>query len=264
MIVALRLSPAKFLVELFLQLVIELNPVDLATLPLDLIGGLVIQAVEIGVVVCFPGLHKARVEGLILGCEPVSTNQAPPLLGECEDLLRLLLEDISLPSFDKPLLDEAAKITVEARAVAGVGMLGEILDSHHTELADFREGVNFRWAERIASAAVQVFRAITFPESRKLPGLSRARRAVRLGAFATLGTARIGPGFGFAELFESSLDADRLGRAAASSSTGFPARAVTLGLPAGIAKIIDLESVKASRHKHRSLALRGGTSRPRL
>lgn len=55
--VTLGVSTAKFLIELFLQLVIQLDTEDLAAFAFDFIGGLVIQAVKISVVVRFLGLH---------------------------------------------------------------------------------------------------------------------------------------------------------------------------------------------------------------
>jgi hypothetical protein len=53
----LRLSAPQLSIELFLQLVIELNAKDLANLVFDLVSHLVVQAVKIGIVACFLSLH---------------------------------------------------------------------------------------------------------------------------------------------------------------------------------------------------------------
>src|SRR5271163_2856601 len=73
---ALRFGLAKLSIELFLEFVVELNPEYLATLAFDVVGSLVIQAVQSGIMISFLGLHKARVNGLIVGYEAVATNQA--------------------------------------------------------------------------------------------------------------------------------------------------------------------------------------------
>ncbi len=56
----------------------------------------------------FLGLHKARVDGLIVEYEAVATNQTFPLLCQSENLLGLLLEYARISSFDKPLINEIA------------------------------------------------------------------------------------------------------------------------------------------------------------
>ena len=93
---ALRLGLTKFSIELFLKLVIELHPEYLATLAFDLVGSLLIQAVQGGIMVYFLGLHKARVDGLIVEYEAVATNQAFTLLCERKNLLRFGFENIRL------------------------------------------------------------------------------------------------------------------------------------------------------------------------
>jgi hypothetical protein len=65
---------------------------------------------------------------------------------------------------------EAAKIVLHPRAVAGVCKFGEILDSDHSELGNFRKGMNFRMAERIASVTPPIIRAVTLVEEGSLFG----------------------------------------------------------------------------------------------
>ena len=81
---SLRLSQLP--VELLLQLVVELHAEDPATLALDLVGSLVVEAVEVGVMICFFGLDEARTDGLVFRYEVVMPDEALPLLGECEYL----------------------------------------------------------------------------------------------------------------------------------------------------------------------------------
>ena len=54
----LCLSVPQLSIELFLQLVIELNADDLATLVFDPVGHLVVQAIKIGIVTCFLRLSQ--------------------------------------------------------------------------------------------------------------------------------------------------------------------------------------------------------------
>src|SRR6267378_4657775 len=110
----LRSGPTKFSVELFLEFVVELNPKHLATFAFDFIGRLVIQAVQGGIMVCFLGLHKARVNGLIVEYEAVATNQASAFLCQSENLLGFLLQYARVSSCDKPLMNQIAKIALEA------------------------------------------------------------------------------------------------------------------------------------------------------
>ena len=109
-----RLGPTKFSVELFLEFIVELNPEHLATFAFDLVGSLLVQAIQGGIMVCFLGLHKARVNGLIVEYEAVSTNQAFALLCQSENLLGLPLEYARVSSFDKPLTNQIAKIAVQS------------------------------------------------------------------------------------------------------------------------------------------------------
>src|SRR5271167_1837143 len=109
---ALRLGLTKFSVELFLEFVVKLNPEHLATLAFDLVGSLVIQAIQSGIMVCFLWLHKARVDGLIVDDETAVTNKAFAFLCQSEDLLGLLLEYARVSSCDKPLMNQIAKIAV--------------------------------------------------------------------------------------------------------------------------------------------------------
>src|ERR1700730_12123846 len=111
---ASRLCVAKFSVEVFLEFVVELNPEYPATFALDLVGSLVIHAVQGGIMVCFLGLHEARVDGLIVEYEAVATNQTSALLCQSENLLGLLLEYARVSSFDKSLLDEIAKVALQS------------------------------------------------------------------------------------------------------------------------------------------------------
>ncbi len=62
----------------------------------------------------FLGLHKARVNSLIVEYEAVATNQAFAFLSQSENLLGLLLEYACFSSFDKPLINETAKIAVHS------------------------------------------------------------------------------------------------------------------------------------------------------
>jgi hypothetical protein len=82
----LGLSATQLSIELFLQLVIELNAEDLATLVLDPVSHLVVQAIKIGIVARFLRLHKSGVNGLVFRYETLSPNQAFPLLGKGENL----------------------------------------------------------------------------------------------------------------------------------------------------------------------------------
>jgi hypothetical protein len=68
------------------------------------------------------------------------------------------------------LVEEAAKIIPHPRAVAGVSKFGEILDSDHSELGNFRKGMNFRPAERIASVTFPIIRTVTLGEDGSLFG----------------------------------------------------------------------------------------------
>jgi hypothetical protein len=164
------LSAPQLSIELFLQLVIELNAEYLATLVFDLVSHLVVQAIKIGIVARFLRLHRSRVNGLVFRYETLSPNQAFPLLGEGENLPGFLLQNARFPSFDHLLVEEAAKIVLHPRAVAGVSQFGEILDSNHSELGNFGEGMNFRLAERIASVTFSIIRAVTLGEEGSLLG----------------------------------------------------------------------------------------------
>src|SRR5271170_6554185 len=94
---ALRLVLTKFAVQLFLKFVVELNPEHLSTFAFNLISSLLIQAVQGGIMVCFLGFRKARVDGLIVGYEAVATNQAFAFLCQSEDQPGLLLEYARVP-----------------------------------------------------------------------------------------------------------------------------------------------------------------------
>ena len=59
-------------------------------------------------------LHEARVDGLFIEYEAVATNQAFAFLCQSENLLGLLFEYARVSSFDKPLMNEIAKIAVQA------------------------------------------------------------------------------------------------------------------------------------------------------
>ena len=67
-------------------------------------------------------------------------------------------------------MEEATKIALHPRAVAGIGQFGEILDSNHSELGHFRKGMNVRLAERIASVTFPIIRAVTLGEEGSLFG----------------------------------------------------------------------------------------------
>jgi hypothetical protein len=67
-------------VELPLQLLVELHAEDPAALALDLVGSLVVEAVEVGVMICFFGLHEATVGGLVFRYEVVKPDEALPSL----------------------------------------------------------------------------------------------------------------------------------------------------------------------------------------
>src|SRR5215469_8563576 len=88
---ALGLSATESLVELFLQLVIQLDTEDLATFAFDLFGSLVIDTVEIGVVLRFFGFHKPGVDGLVTWNETISANQVFSSLSERDHLPRFFL-----------------------------------------------------------------------------------------------------------------------------------------------------------------------------
>ena len=77
---SLRLSQLP--VEILLELVVEFDAEDPASLALDLVGSLVVEAVEVGVMICFFGLHEARVDGLVFRYEVVMPDEALPSLGE--------------------------------------------------------------------------------------------------------------------------------------------------------------------------------------
>jgi hypothetical protein len=68
------------------------------------------------------------------------------------------------------LVGEATKIVLHPRAVAGVSQFGEILDSNHSELGNFRKSMNFRLAEGIASVTFPIIRAVTLGEEGSLFG----------------------------------------------------------------------------------------------
>jgi hypothetical protein len=51
----------------------------------------------------------------------------------------------TLVSRRSTLVEEATKIALHPRAVAGVSQFGEILDSDHSELGNFRKGMNSDW-----------------------------------------------------------------------------------------------------------------------
>ena len=96
--------------------------------------------------------------------ETIASNQAFPLPGERKNLPGFLLQNARFPAFDEPLAEEAAKIVLHPRAVARVRQFGEILDSDHSELGNFRKGMNFRLAEGIASVTFPIIRAVTLEE----------------------------------------------------------------------------------------------------
>jgi|SRR6266567_2370653 len=79
-VVGLRLPQLP--VELLLQLVVELDAELPAALALDLVGSLVVETVEVGVMICFFGLDEARVDGLVFRYEGVTPDEALPSLGE--------------------------------------------------------------------------------------------------------------------------------------------------------------------------------------
>jgi hypothetical protein len=130
----------------------------------------VVQAIKIGIVARFLRLYKSRVSSLVFRYETLSPNQALPLLSEGENLPGFLLQDARFAAFDKPLMEEAAKIVPHPRMVAGVSKFGEILDSDDSELGNFREGMNFRLSERIASVTFPIIRAVTLGEEGSLFG----------------------------------------------------------------------------------------------
>jgi hypothetical protein len=67
-------------------------------------------------------------------------------------------------------VEEATKIALHPRAVAGVSQFGEILDSDHSELGNFRKGMDFRLVERIAPVTFPIIRAVTLGEEGSLFG----------------------------------------------------------------------------------------------
>src|SRR6266568_2623548 len=79
-VAGLRLSQLP--VELLLQLVVELHVEHPAALALNLLSSLVVEAVEVGIMICFFGLHEARVDGLVFRYEVVMPDEALPSLGE--------------------------------------------------------------------------------------------------------------------------------------------------------------------------------------
>ena len=124
-------------------------------------------------------------------------------------------------------------------------MLCDILDSHHSKLADFGEGVNFRWPERIASVPVVDFRTLTLREKVSLPGVGEGL-GLRVWPLAARQIEMVRLVFGFSELRQFYSDAGLRLRTAASSPAGFPTPVGGFRLPLRIAKIINFESIKAS------------------
>jgi hypothetical protein len=96
-------------------------------------------------------------------------------------------------------------------------VLRYILDSHHAKLADFCEGVNFRWPERIASVAIQVFRALTPRDKVGLPGAAGEGPRLGFWALAALRIQMLRLVFGFTQLCQFYSDAGLGLRTAASS-----------------------------------------------
>jgi len=82
--------------------------------------------------------------------------------------------------------------------VAGVSKFGEILDIDHSELANFRKGMNFRPAERIASVTFHIIRAVTLGEEGSLFGFPGNGGASSHWMSAALGSDLIANGFRFA------------------------------------------------------------------
>ena len=99
-------------IELFLQLVIELNPDDPATPGFDSVSHLEVQAIKIGIMAGLLRLHKPRVNSLVFRYETLSPNQAFPLPGEGENLPGFLLQNARFTAFDQPLVEEGTKIVV--------------------------------------------------------------------------------------------------------------------------------------------------------
>lgn len=142
-------------------------------------------------------------------------------------------------------MNEIAKIAVQSWAVTRIGVEREILDGYDAKLADFCEGVKFRWPERIGSIAIKDFHALTLRKEVSLPGIAGEGRGHCFWALATLRIQMVRPVFGFTELCQFCCDVCLRLRATSSSSARFPSIAGKVRLPLRIAEIVNFESIQS-------------------
>src|SRR6266550_3762154 len=141
-------SPARtelreIVVEALLHLVVENYPEISASLPLDLLRGLLIEPVEIGIVVGFAGFGESVVENLTFA-GPLRLGEEPMgVLGEGEQLARAHFLMRNGLHFDEALAHEIFDIRPHAPFVPAVGKLGEIFLRNSTEFAEFHHRCGF-------------------------------------------------------------------------------------------------------------------------
>jgi hypothetical protein len=150
------LGLAQLSIQFFLQLVVKLNAEDFPTLLLDLRGGLLIEAIERGVVVSLLGLYETGVDRLVLWHQTLPSQETLSLFGECQDVLRFFLEGTRATSLQEALPHEISEITVHSAAVPGVTEVREVFDRYHAKTAYLGEGADLRWPEGIRSVAVVI------------------------------------------------------------------------------------------------------------
>lgn len=210
---------AESAIELFFQFIVELNAQYFAAPAFDLGGGFLVQAVKRGVVLGLLGLYQTGIDGLFYGHQAVLPNQVLSLLGDGQDLLRLLFEGTGPPSLDEPLLGELADIALEAGTVSGIGELGEIFQRDDAELGYCGESRNLGGSEPIDAVSVGVLASNASGES---VGWARVPCPCSTYDFVPLGMGGQAVGFRFcgSQLFEQ---AGLASRASASSRTDRPA-----------------------------------------
>jgi len=139
-------------VEALLHLVVENDPEISASLPLDLLRGLLIEPEEIGIVVGFSGLGESVVENLTFAGALSLGEETMAVLGEGEQLARthFLMGDGLY--FDQALVHEIFDIRPNAPFVPAVGELRQVLLSNRTKHAGFDHRCDFRCPQTIGPA----------------------------------------------------------------------------------------------------------------
>src|SRR6266403_4688353 len=124
-------------VEALLHLVVENYPEISSSLPLDLLRGVLIEPVEVGIVVGFAGFGESVVENLTFAGPLRLGEETMGVLGEGEQLARAHFLMRNGLHFDEALAHKIFDIRPHAPFVPAVGKVGEIFLSNGTEFAEF-------------------------------------------------------------------------------------------------------------------------------